>query len=183
MNGNEIDNLCQLAREGDRKAEEQVFSKLSARFHLFIRRRIADTQDREEVVQDALMAVCKDYKKVTFRSSFAAWAYKVLENRLFYYYQTKKSRSARARKLAEMDPVSSSDPEDEEIDLKQRLLNCLRGICKSNQRYARILNLHYQGYGSDEICERLSLTHSNYYSILSRARSLLEYCLGKGETD
>lgn len=183
MNGNEIDNLYLLARDGDQKAEEQVFSRLSARFQLFIRRRISDAQDREEVVQDALMAVCKDYKNVTFRSSFAAWAYKVLENRLFYYYQTKKSRSARARKLAEMEQVSASSPEDEEIDLKQRLLNCLRGICKSNPRYARILNLHYLGYGSDEICERLSLTHSNYYSILSRARSLLEYCLGKGETE
>lgn len=183
MNGNEIDNLYQLARDGDSKAEEQIFSRLSARFHLFIRRRIADAQDREEVVQDALMAVCKDYKSVTFRSSFAAWAYKVLENRLFYYYQTKKSRAVKARKLAEMDHVSSSNPEDEEIDLKQRLLDCLRGICKSNSRYARILNLHYLGYGSDEICERLNLTHSNYYSILSRARSLLEYCLEKGETE
>ncbi|MCP4703685.1 MAG: hypothetical protein GY865_03665, partial [candidate division Zixibacteria bacterium] len=49
-----------------------------------------------------------------------------------------------------------------------------------NRRHARILNLHFLGYTTEEICSRLEITKTNMYSLLSRARSMLELCLNKG---
>ena len=57
----------------------------------------------------------------------------------------------------------------------------VKKIVVVNNRFARILNFHYQGYAVVEVCERLRLTSTNFYSILSRARSMLELCLEKGD--
>ena len=65
--------------------------------------------------------------------------------------------------------------------LERQLLDCLRALNRSNGRHARILNLHYQGYSVEEICRRLSLTRTNFYTILSRARTILLACLEKGD--
>ena len=70
---------------------------------------------------------------------------------------------------------------DTDPDLKRRLLGCLQKICRQNVRYARILNLHYQGYKTGEVCGRMDVRPATLYSVLSRARSMLEDCLEKGD--
>jgi DNA-directed RNA polymerase specialized sigma24 family protein len=63
---------------------------------------------------------------------------------------------------------------------ERQLLECLRKVGRHNNNFARALNLNYQGYSTEEICDRLKLTKVNFYSILSRARSMLDLCLKKG---
>ena len=65
--------------------------------------------------------------------------------------------------------------------LKEQLLFCLERVGQSNRRYARILNLYYQGYTTDEVCLRLGINANHSYVALWRARSLLEICLEKGD--
>ncbi|MDH4034538.1 MAG: hypothetical protein OEV80_12145, partial [candidate division Zixibacteria bacterium] len=73
-------------------------------------------------------------------------------------------------------------PASEDFDpaLKRRLLDCLKKIRSTNLRYARILNLQYQGFDTEDVCRRLAVTRSNLYSLLSRARTVLELCLEEG---
>jgi DNA-directed RNA polymerase specialized sigma24 family protein len=61
-------------------------------------------------------------------------------------------------------------------------MDCFRKICRSNNRHARVLNLHYQGFTTVEICRRLDISENNLYVLLSRARRALELCLGKDDT-
>ena len=126
------------------------------------------------------MAISKEYKEIDIKTSFAAWAQKVLDNRLINYSRSSKRKGKIF--AGEIDPRNSHDPDtfDSGSDLRQRLLRCLRKIAGSNRRYARILNFHYQGFGTDEICTRMGISTTNFYAILSRARSLLKKCLDKG---
>jgi RNA polymerase sigma factor (sigma-70 family) len=175
----DINSLYSQILTGDPDATEQMFCILGVSFRMFVRHRVMNGQDGEEVVQDALTTIAEKYRSVQIESSFAGWAYRVLNNKLLDYYKSKRVRSIAAASPEEMKtecPGISEDPA-----LKTRLLECLRKIHGANSFHARALNLHYQGYGTTEICKRLGITPSNLYAMLSRARTMLRLCLEKGE--
>ena len=167
------------ARTGDTAAGEQLFGCLNERFSLFVQHRISSRQDAEEVVQDSLMAIAEKYREIEITTSFTAWAYRVLENKLSYYYRTKKTRTRKLAELAQDKPAGgtySTDP-----SFRRRLLDCIKKVSRVNIRHARILNLHYQGYSVEYICGKFGVTRNNLYIILSRARSMLKACVETGD--
>jgi RNA polymerase sigma-70 factor (ECF subfamily) len=173
-----INELQESARHGDRVAEEQLFERLTARFRLFVRQRLGTASEAEEVVQEAVTTIFQKYREVDFESSFTGWAYQVLNNKIMTLVKTRERRRS---KLDELSVTSEAAPAGRpDSDLEERLLDCLRALNRASPRHARILNLHYQGYTVEEICRRLGLTRTNFYSILSRARGRLQECLEKG---
>jgi len=175
-----INTLHDIAREGNQTGEEELFKVLSARFRLFARQRVWDELDSQEIVQDALMTICKEYKAIEFTTSFSAWAYKVLDNRILGYIQTKKRHNGRVSSVSDAENLPATEKDNPKKELQRDLIRCMRKIAGTNLRYARVLNLHYQGFSTEEICDKLKLTRNNLYSVLSRARSLLEFCLERG---
>jgi RNA polymerase sigma factor (sigma-70 family) len=171
-----IEALYREAKE-NRRAEEQLFLQLSARFHLFARRKIRNRQDCDEVVQDALTAIIDSYRSIDFTVSFGAWAHRILENKIVDYFRSAELRKARFTDA----PVRESAADAGTDSLKHQLRDCLRKVNTASSRHARLLVLKYQGYTFDEICSRMKLTRSNAYSMLSRARAMLEDCLRKGD--
>lgn len=175
----DIDRQYVGAKNGDLKAEEQLFRLLTVRFRLFVQRKIWDQRDAEELAQDALMTVFNKYKKVEHIEDISAWAHKILSYTILNYFKTKALHEG---KLGELKQKSAEDETiDSDSDLELQLLDCLRKIGAINNRYARILNLHHQGFSVSEICKKLDLNRNNLYTILSRARSMLEFCLEKGD--
>ena len=170
-----INGLHARVVDGDEAATEQLFQTLSVRFEVFVELRIGDKEDAAEVVQDALVTITSKYRGIVFESSFAAWAYGVLENKLLHYYRSrgiKEKFFADNPAAVEAGAAPSTDP-----TLIRRLLECLRKVSDVNSRFARILNLHYQGYNTEEVCSNMKVSQSNYYALLSRARSLLKSCI------
>ena len=47
------------------------------------------------------------------------------------------------------------------------------------RHYARIVNLRYQGFTTDEVCERLSISSDQYYVYIGRGRNMLRSCLAE----
>jgi RNA polymerase sigma-70 factor (ECF subfamily) len=177
----DINTLHSVACKGDRQAVEELFEVLSSRFRLFVHHKIRNRTDAEEVVQEALMTVYAEYNRITFRASFSAWACKVLDNRILNYLRKKQRESQRIDRGVNLRPNSMAASVGADPDLRRRLLDCLQKLCKRNIRYARILNLHYQGYKTGEICSRMNVKQETLYSALSKARSMLENCLEKGD--
>jgi DNA-directed RNA polymerase specialized sigma24 family protein len=88
-------------------------------------------------------------------------------------------------KLDQKQARESAPPvvEDPTPGFKKKLIDCFHKVHRVNRRHARILNLHYQGYSTLEICDKLGVTENNMYVLLMRARKALAICLGKGETN
>ena len=173
-----INTLCFRAQAGDRDAETELLQHLTVSFRLFAQQRIWNQQDAEEIVQDTLVTIVAKFKDIEFETSFAAWAYKVLNNKLLDNMKKKGTHKRLIEQMSyhnESTRSESSDPE-----LTRRLLDCFRNMSKTNNRHARILNLHYQGHTTREICDKLRLTENHFYVLLSRARVALEACLEKG---
>lgn len=171
------------ARNGDEAATTRLFEFLTARFRLIAHQRIWNSGDVDEVVQDALAVLVAEYRTVEITSSFAAWAYKILDYKILCYIQAKRRRAKHAESQTEDDLPDDGVLGGCNPDLKRRLIFCLRKLGTANMRYARVINLAHLGYNTDEICRRLDLKRATFYSLLSRARTLLMACLEKGDAD
>jgi RNA polymerase sigma-70 factor (ECF subfamily) len=174
-----VQSLYDAARGGDTTAEQRLFAHLTVRFQVIARLKIGNAHDAEEAVQEALMTIAEEYRQSEIIHSFRAWSYKVFDNKVLHYITSKKRRSGHVTVPLSEEVASSSNLEDNP-GLKPRLIDCLAKIRAANQRYARILALHYQGYTHEEVCGRLELSSANLYMILSRARVVLKRCLDTG---
>jgi RNA polymerase sigma factor (sigma-70 family) len=175
----DLNTLFEHARSGDSAAESELFSYLLERFRYLAALRIWDPMDVEEVVQGAMLIICREYKTLEITASFAAWAHKVLDNRIRTHVRSMRGHERRIDSNTEM--VEACQATAEDLDLRRRLIDCLRMICRANRQFARVLNFHSQGYQTEEVCERLRLPKNSYYSLLRRGRMMLSKCLESGK--
>ncbi len=167
-----------MARKGGSAEEQRLFAVLTDIFRLFVQQRVWSRQDCEEIVQETLTTIAEKYRGIEFETSFAAWAYRVLEHKILHYYRTKRCRESKFAHPPEGVEIATTEPFNP--NLKRKLLDCLRQISRGNRRHARILTLRYQGFSAEEICDKLRITRNNAYIILSRARAMLKRCLKEG---
>ncbi len=175
-----IDKLYKDFLNGDKFAEKELLEHLTVSFRLFAKHKIWDKHDSEEIVQDALMTIIDKCRDIEFETSFTVWAYHVLRNKLMNYMVTKNTR----KRLLEQHGPREDKPDYQcpNPDIRTRLIDCFKKIGRGNIQHARILNLKYQGYTTEEICKMMKITRNNMYVILSRARTALEICLKKGDS-
>lgn len=174
-----INELYNKACNGDKSAEAELFAKLTDRFRVFVQLKVWNKEEAEEIVQNALVTVISEYRRIEVTTSFAAWANKVLENKFLAYIQIKRRQRTREASVADIDTVACDWTPTP--TLKMRLLNCLKRVGGASQRYARILNLHHLGFSRAEVCEKLGMTTQQSYVVMSRARAMLRECLDNGE--
>lgn len=156
-------------------AEEQLFTKLLVRFRYLVNCKVWNQQDAEEIVQSAMLVIAKEYSDLAEDRRFEPWAYKVLNNRVLGYMKARR-RSDNRTTVFDAEELNMQGS-NSDYQLKEKLRGCLTKIRKTNQTYARILALHFQGYSTDEICRKLNMTPNNLYVALSRARASLGRCL------
>lgn len=177
----DINSLYEEAQSGDKSAENELFRRLSVSFGAMLQHKVWNPGDREEVLQNALLTVAEKFKSSSIESSFAGWACSVLNNKVMDYVKYKKVRGGTVSSDSIIEGKSA--PSGADPLLKVRLLECLKKIGGVNARFARILNLHYQGFATEEICGKLDIKQNHFYVILSRARSMLSVCLSKGDIE
>lgn len=175
----DINTLFKQACDNDKASEKELFRLLYARFGLFARQRIWSGQDSKEVAHVTVTAIWENYKTVRPEVSFAAWAQGVFENKIADYFRTRKRQQETFLRISDVEEPAA--PWEIDPAARRKVLECLKKVNAVSPRHARILVLRYQGYDFDEICRRLKLTRNNAYSVLSRARSMLEACMEKGE--
>ncbi len=173
-----IEHLVNQIHLGDKKAENQIFQFLLVRFKILAKQRINEDVS-EDIAQEACLTIVEKLRSNDIPENFMAWAYDILRKKIGNYYQYRDVR--RIMTTSENATVNSQDNTqfDQINDLRNRLLSCMRKLIKHNQNQARILNLIYQGYNTDEISEKLSISPDNMYMILSRGRKMLRNCLGQ----
>ena len=164
---------------GDPFARKELYDQLYVSFRIVARHRIRDWNDAEEAVQAAMVKVTSKLDQVADPERFPAWAHMILKNEIIDYYRATQTRRNRE---AELD--SGGLPQNYQViepNLKMKLKECLKKVNAMFPKHARILNLRYQGYGTQDICSRMTITPNNLHVVLSRARALLKNCLETGE--
>jgi len=172
-----MNELVLKAIAGDTEAEKEVFEELLTTFRFLVRRRLrwVSHEDSEDIAQDACRTVFEKYRSIDFSEGFAQWSYGVLRMKIGNALKKHRRDSKDSRAIEDI-PLALG-AENPNPGFKIALEKCFRVLLKSHARYARILNLSYQGYDTADICSRMGVTAQNCYSTLNRARSHLMSCL------
>ena len=171
-----LEGLLKQARKGDKAAEDEIFRRLLVRFRYIAARRVGDEGAADDIAQAACMTVLERYQTQSFSVEFGAWTYGVLKMLIRKHF----SRQTAERKRTGPMPGEGSGEavaNDCDPDVEIRLTRCLEKVAAANRRYARVLNLTYQGYPTEEICARIKVNRNHLYVLLNRARSMLWGCL------
>jgi RNA polymerase sigma-70 factor (ECF subfamily) len=75
------EDLAMRARDGDRRATEDLLRRHQDRIARICRRLCRDRHDAEDATQDALLAIATGLARFDGRSAFATWAYRIAVNR------------------------------------------------------------------------------------------------------
>jgi RNA polymerase sigma factor (sigma-70 family) len=172
----QLNDLWIRAKDGDKKAEEQVFRKLRVRLTLLARLRVPE-EDVEDIVQDTCLTISRKYKSLAEPFRFDAWVHEILRNKVRNYYRA-RGRSADLRwDLRDYDQLVIPHNAQHNPELMRTLVRCARKLISTNRKYARVLNLSQQGFKTSEICERMRVTRNNLYVMLNRSRNFLLNCI------
>jgi RNA polymerase sigma-70 factor (ECF subfamily) len=164
--------LVMAILDGKEIALRKFYRYYSPRLLTFIRRKIENGNDAEEILQDSLLATLEGLRDFSFRSSLLTFTCAITMHKIIDFYRKKKLKNIVFSKIKDMEPLVSTlvGPEnalDEEL-VKQKIKTVFG---KLTPTYRLILELKYvQGYTVTEIANKLSISFKSAESQLFRAR-------------
>ncbi|WP_426059040.1 sigma-70 family RNA polymerase sigma factor [Hymenobacter sp. B1770] len=165
----------------------------------FARHRVASATVAEELVQETFVSALGALASFRQEASERTWLFVILRRKLVDYYR-QQARSplvplpgagdeaghgphfesdgrAHWQKGQEPREWAAVDTELERRELAQQLLRCQDQLPPQQQA---VFNLRYvQEVSSEEICQELGITASNYWVIIHRSKLQLRKCLEK----
>ena len=180
--------LINSALSGDKLAENKLFTNLHARFLSVAQHRIWNPQkdsseinrNAEDIVQETLEVIFKNYKQVKFSAGFLQYAFGVLRNKIGDYFR--KQRKEDTVKIP-LDGNDFSDDEnlDNNIYASELRESILSSISKLGLESQKIILALMEGYTAGGMIGMLgNLPRGTLDSKLFRVRRQLKNLLKKG---
>jgi RNA polymerase sigma-70 factor (ECF subfamily) len=154
---------------------ETLWNHMHSRLLLFIRRRIPDDEDAEDILQDVFVKIHTHLESVQSLDRLEGWIFQIARNCIADYYRGRR----RLVELTDLPVEQQFLPED----ASERLAPDIRELVDNlpePYRKALVLN-EYQGLNQRELAEELGISVSGAKSRIQRARqkikdSLLSCC-------
>jgi RNA polymerase sigma-70 factor (ECF subfamily) len=166
-------DLIDGCREGDQRAQFQVYKLYyKAMFNTSLRI-VNDDMEAEDVMQEAFLSAFEKINTYSGTVSFGAWLKKIVVNRSL---DVLGKRKAIFEDIDNHVGIRDDSPDDaayrEEVDT--RVEEVKAAIERLPEGYRVILSLYLiEGYDHDEIAEMLNISSSTSRSQLSRAKQKL----------
>ena len=183
-----IKELLDLAISGDKSAANKLFSNLHARFLSIAQHRICNPQidvneierNAEDIVQETLEIVFRNYKQVEYSAGFLQYAFGVLRNKIGDYFR-KKEREETMKITSDVDEFADYEKLENTIDaieLRELIMGSLIKLSFDSQRIVLAL---MEGYTSGGIIGLLgNIPRGTLDSKIYRVRKELKKILRKG---
>lgn len=171
MKQNDVQIIKEILK-GDEKSLRNFYHHYQPRLLTFIKNKIANENDAEEILQDTLLATIEALRNFSFRSSLFTFICSIAMHKIIDFYRKKKIKNVVFSKIPDVEPLISTliGPEetfDSEI-LKKNIKDAFTSIAPG---YRMILKLKYEyGYSVMEIAAKLSISFKSAESQLFRAR-------------
>jgi RNA polymerase sigma-70 factor (TIGR02943 family) len=161
--------------------------------------RVADESSAEELVQDTLLSALSALSSFRADASERTWLFLILKRKIIDFYRRRASRPEVSLSHVTPDGPTEADffrPDDghwrpeqyptswqtadgalEQQELQQTLRGCQD---KLPPQHAAVFALRFvEEMTAEEICQELTITASNYWVIVHRAKLQLRRCLEK----
>jgi RNA polymerase sigma-70 factor (ECF subfamily) len=164
---------------GDEPSLRYFYQTYSSKLVAFVRRRLGDEKDVEEIVQDTFLASLDALRDFTFKCSLSTFLCSIAKRKVVDFYRKKKLKKVLFSQFPQIESLLSllTTPE-EKLDEKLLVEKIENTFNKLSPRYKKILKLKYvDGFSVDEIAHELSMSFKGIESMLFRARKsfVLEY--------
>lgn len=154
--------------------------------------KINDQQTAEDIVQNTFLAALESVDKFERKSSPKTWLFSILKHKIADYHRSKYRQSAIKQSF---DPLEICFDEygnwkdchkpsewntDEEKLLDNLEFNKVLKSCYENlpAKWAAAVQLKYfHEDDSDEICDKIKVTVTNFWQMIHRAKVMLRFCL------
>ena len=158
--------------KGDEKTLLVFYRHFQKSLASYIRKKVENEADVEEILQDTLFATLEGLRDFSFRSSLFTFICSIANHKVIDFYRRKKIRKIFFSASTEVEMLLSTlfGPEDQLSDqlLRQKIEETFRKIAP---RYEKVLKLKYiYGYSVSEVAGKLSISFKSAESQLFRAR-------------
>ncbi|MBI5620190.1 RNA polymerase sigma factor [Candidatus Gottesmanbacteria bacterium] len=159
-----------LAR--DRHALSLFYREYTPRLRSFIRGKVANPEDAEEVLQDALFAFLEAIRDFTGASKLKTFLYAIASHKVIDWYRRKKIRHVVFSAVPQLETfVAPLLGPEEELDAKLFREKIHRALGRLLPMYKSVLLFKYaDGLSVSEIADKLTISFKSAESQLFRAR-------------
>lgn len=174
-------DLIDGCRDGDQKAQFQVYKLYYKAMYNTSLRIVNDSMEAEDVMQEAFLSAFEKINTYSGTVSFGAWLKRIVVNRSL---DVLGRRKAIFEELNGHDGIRDNSIEDAEYreETETRVEEVKAAIERLPEGYRVILSLYLiEGYDHDEIAEMLNISSSTSRSQLSRAKQKLVSELKNGK--
>ena len=170
-------NLIDGCKNGDQKAQFQIYKLYyKAMFNTSLRI-VSDTMEAEDSMQEAFLSAFEKIETYSGIVSFGAWLKKIVINRSLDVVSRQKAIFEDIDTHYELQEDTNDTPE-----LQEKMNEVKSAINNLPDGYRIILSLYLlEGYDHDEIAEILNISSSTSRSQLSRAKQKLLNELNNGK--
>lgn len=150
-------------------ASEQLWETFSAPLQQFIRRRVQDPHNAEDILQDVFLKIHARIDTLQQQDRLVSWMYQITRNAIADHYRAR-------RPTTELPETLAAPGELLDDDVVQELLPCVAAMLNDlPEAYREALHLtEYQGLSQKELGERLGISFSGAKSRVQRARAKLK---------
>lgn len=172
----------------------ELFRNYSDYLYNYAITRVNDTHVAEDLVQDTFLSALKGFDSFQSKSKESTWLIAILKNKIIDHYR-KKSKHYLQESLDEMQIMDDffnskgswqkdqrpskwdldTDQAIEQQEFYETLQQCLIRL-NDIQRMAFVMK-HMDDEETDDICKELSITATNYWVIIHRAKLQLRKCM------
>jgi RNA polymerase sigma-70 factor (ECF subfamily) len=165
--------LARRCSEGDRMAEDELYRRYAARVYTLCRRYLANDEEAEDLMQDALIQALDKIQTYTYsgEGSLCGWIKRIAVNMALNRI---KRRKMVVVSMAPWHKDNIPEPSEEEIDAipQEKLLEwiaMLPGLRRT------VFNLYcIDGYNHKEIAGMLGISEKGSAGVLAKARKQLK---------
>lgn len=153
---------------------EQVWEQFSSRLFVYIRKRLDDPDEAEDVLQDVFIKIHTRMYTLADQDSLPAWIYQITRHAIIDHYRTRKRHTSLDETLPAKDIEMGS-----EADALETLAGSLgEMIACLPDTYQKALQLgEIEGWKQEQVARQLGLSLSGAKSRLQRGRKLLKQSL------
>ena len=184
--------LVNRFKGGDQSAFDEMVSRYWDRIYGMVNQLLRNSQDAEEVTQDAFIRAHRGLANFRGDSAFSTWLYQIAtnlaRNRYWYWWRRKRDKSVsfdaplssdNATTLADLIPAEVETPDD--ITVTQEFITRIgQGMERLSAKHREVLTLrNIKNHSYEEIAAILDISVGTVKSRIARARESLRSKLGE----
>jgi RNA polymerase sigma factor (sigma-70 family) len=182
--GSDLEWLVEAAKEGDKKALEEVISKIQDKIYGLALRMLYNPADAEDAAQEILLKIITRLSTFRGESAFTTWMYRVAVNHLLTLRRRQPELEAvpfeEYEKSLDLDsPVDWQESRSSALQnlyVEEIMISCLQGLllCLDREHRLAFLLVEVFDVNSEQGAAILEITSTAFRKRLSRARERIQ---------